>query len=460
MRYNREHRVLAALSLDGTIKLWDDLFGPSFATLAGDEGATTALTFSSDGRRLAWGGSDTRLVNLWTLTDPPHKQTLGEATNGTVRFLAFEPDGETLISGGWYRIERWDLAPASQPAGGKPVGRLRPLIGYGVMGGAVSPDGHVLVTGWAAGAVRVTDILANAGVIHLGGESNVGVASISPDGRIIACGDDTGHVRLWETATGRLLARLPSATWRWSSARFHPAGTVLATCGADGVVQFWDLKTGARRYAIDGVHVTTEQALAFGPDGQTMAVTRPDETVQILDSTNGEALRTLPSPGTEALAVCFSPDGELIATTHRGASVALWTKDGAQVCMMDTVVTPWTVEFRPDGRRLAIGCWGRQFQMWDLESCMIDARVGDAKSVTWGVSYMPTSANILATCSGDSIQTERLRAWAKRVLNRPSPRIGPHAPKRAYVTTAEPPPAGVDPNVVAAWGRSTLGVRD
>ncbi len=265
----------------------------------------------------------------------------------------------------------------------------------------------MLVTGWAAGAIRVTDILPNAGAIHLGGKSNVGVASISPDGRIIACGDDTDHVRLWETTTGRLLARLPSATWRWSSARFHPAGTTLATCGADGVVQFWDLNTGARRYAIDGVHVTTEQALAFSPDGRIMAVTRPDETVQILDSTNGEVLRTLPSLGTETLAVCFSPDGEFIATTHRGAQVALWTKDGTQVCTMDTVVTPWTVEFRPDGRRLAIGCWGREFQTWDVESCTIDVRVGDAKTVTWGVSYMPTNTNILATCSGDG----SVRLW-------------------------------------------------
>lgn len=288
-------------------------------------------------------------------------------------------------------------------------------------------------------------------------------------------------------------------------------------------------------YTFDGVHVATGQSLFFSPDGQIMAVTRPDQTVQILDSTNGELLRTLPSLGTETLAVCFSPDGELIATTRRRASVALWSKDGTQVCTMDTVVTPWTMEFRPDGRKLAMGCWGRQFQTWDLESCMIDVRVGDAKSVIWGVSYMPTNANILATCSGDgsvrlwnlseqrnvltldafggsdalsvsftpggktlvaagfdgslcvwdleyydrhiagnleyqmerlgdelgdTIQTEHLRAWAKDVLNRSWPRIGPHAPTRAHVTTAEPPPAGVDPDVVATWGRATLGVED
>ncbi len=85
LRYNQANHILAALLHDGTIKLWDDLFGPSFATLAGHESATAALALSPDGRRLAWGGGDTRRVYLWTLTDPPHKQTLGEATNGTVK---------------------------------------------------------------------------------------------------------------------------------------------------------------------------------------------------------------------------------------------------------------------------------------------------------------------------------------------------------------------------------------
>ncbi len=200
---------------------------------------------------------------------------------------------------------------------------------------------------------------------------------------------------------------------------------------------------------------------------------------------------------------------------------------------MDTGVTPWTVRFRPDGRQLAIGCWGRQFQTWSLESCACDGRIGDTKSVTWGVSYRPTNANLLATCSGDGnvrlwnlrenrnvltldafggsdalsvsftpdgktlvasgfdgslcvwdleyyarhiagnleyqmerlrdelgdrIQTEHLRAWAKEVRARPSPRIGPHGAKDAYGTTKEPPLTGIDPNVVATWGRTTLGV--
>ena len=516
-RYNHSVQVLATASVDGTIKLWRDLCGPSIATLTNDEGVSGALAFSPDGRKLALGGRDTRLIYLWNLTDPPHRETLGKATNGTVRFLAFTSDGETLVSCGWYRIERWNLATRQR----------RPPIGHEAYGGAISPDGRVLVVGWGPGAIRVSDILADAGVIHLGGQSNVGVASISPDGRIIACGDDTNHVRLWEAATGRLLARLPSPTWRWSSAHFHPSGKIIATCGANGVVRLWNLETGTPMYSFEGVHVTTAQALSFSPDGQTMAVTRPDQTVQVRGARTGDVLATLPSLGSEALAARISPDGRMIATTHRGDKVALWTETGERLGTLACDFTPWTVCFRPDGRKLAVGGWSHHVQIWDLEARQLEARLGESKSVDWGVAYRPSDTNILATCSGDgsvalwdiserrnvltlepfggadalsvsftpdgktlvsagfdgslcvwdleyydrhiagnleyqiarhrdelgdSIQVEPLRAWAKEVLRRPWPRIGPHAQPVRGRPTPDTGAPGVEPDVIAAWG--------
>jgi len=516
-RYNRDVQVLATASSDGTIKLWRDLSGPSIATLTNDEGASGALAFSPDGQKVALGGRDTRLIYLWNLADPPHRETLGKATNGTVRFLAFTSDGETLISCGWYRIERWNLATRQR----------RTPVGHEAYGGALSPDGRVLVVGWGPGAIRVTDIQAEAGVIHLGGQSNVGVASISPDGRIIACGDDADHVRLWETATGRLLARLPSATWRWSSAHFHPSGKLVGTCGADGVVQVWELDTGTPRYSFEGVHVTTGQSLSFSPDGQIMAVTRPDQTVQVRDVGTGAVLATLPSSGSEALAARFSPDGRIIATSHRSDTVALWTETGECLGTLACGIPPWMVNFRPDGRKLAIGCWSGQFQIWDLDTRKLEERLKEPKAVVWGVAYRPSDTNILATCSGDgsvmlwdlserrnvltlepfggadalsvsftpdgktlvaagfdgslciwdleyydrhiagnleyqiarlgdelgdSIQTEPLRAWAKEVVRRPWPRIGPYARPEGSQPTPGSGAPGVDPDVIAAWG--------
>jgi len=518
--YNRNTQILATCSADGTIKLWKDLAGPSITTLTADETAMPVLAFSPDGRMLAWGGRESRRVNLWHLTEPPTMESFGKPDNGNVLSIVFGIDGRTLIVGGWFRVDEWNLAAHSR----------RTLIELGTVSGAVSPDGHWIATASTGGSIRVTDLRVNAGEIRLGGRSNVGAASISPDGRIIACGEDTDHIRLWEIAAGKLLAKLPCTTGRWSSAYFHPSGNIIATCGVDGVVELWDLESGSSIYTIEGVHVTSGQSLAFSPDGLTLAVTRPDKTVQILDAMTGDVSATLPSLGSEALAVRFSPDGRTIATTHRGRKVALWTATGSPLGSLDIGSAPWTVGFSPDSRKLAVGCWGRQFQIWSLDTRMLEQQIGGTKAVFWGASYMPTDTSIIATCSGcgavqlwdlreqrnlltiepfggsdalsatftpdgktlvasgfdgslciwdleyydrhiagnleyqidllrdelgDAVQTEHLRAWAKDVLRRPWPRIGPGAQRRA-----DPPEAaaksqgshGTSPEVIAAWG--------
>ena len=112
-------------------------------------------------------------------------------------------------------------------------------------------------------------------------------------------------------------------------------------------------------------------------------------------------LATLPSVGSEVLAVRFSPDGQLIATTHRDDTAALWTVTGQRVGTLACGIPPWMVDFRPDGRKLAIGDWGHRIQIWDLESHKLEANLGESMSVVWGVAYRPSDTNILASCSGD-----------------------------------------------------------
>jgi len=62
-----------------------------------------------------------------------------------------------------------------------------------------------------------------------------------------------------------------------------------------------------------------------------MAVTRADRTVQVREVWTGDVLATVPSLGSEALAARISPDGRMIATTHRGDTVAIWTETGERL---------------------------------------------------------------------------------------------------------------------------------
>ena len=74
---------------------------------------------------------------------------------------------------------------------------------------------------------------------------------------------------------------------------------------------------------------------------------------------------------------------------------------------LDTDVCPWTVSFRPDGKKLAVACWGQQVQIWDLQTFELDDRCLEFRTVVWGVAFKPDEPEIFAACSDDG----SIRLW-------------------------------------------------
>ena len=395
--------ILASGSKDGTVKLWRNLDGPSIATLRGHKRSIGAVAFSADGRMLASGGND-RLIKLWDLKTYECMNTFS-AANGTLLFLWFTPDGGTLIAGGWWRVDAWDLRTLTR----------RQLLGHGAIG-AVSPDGRFLAAGFweqdkARASIRVAEVGAGHGMLRLGHTSGQGTASVSPDGRVLASGNKAGFVQLWETKTGRLLAKLPSHRSRWSSSHFDPSGRLLATASSEGLVRLWDLRTGSLIDSFDGHHATTRHSVSFSPDGHTMASTGLNGAIQIREIPTCRLLTSIPAEGSELLSVRFSPDGERLAAAYRDERIRLFSADGELTGDLDLDVCPWTSEFSPDSLKLAVACWGDgQIQIWDLLTNTLELRLTEPKAVVWETAYMPGNPDILASCSADGT----VRLWDLR----------------------------------------------
>ncbi len=526
LRFSPGGSLLASASADRTIRLWRDLTEPPVAMLSGHRGDIASLAFSPDGLRLASGSTD-KTIKVWDLATHECTDTIN-AANGTVRFLRFSLDGQSLFVGGWWRVDAWDLRTRTR----------RSLAAHGVEGADVSPDNRVLARGsgdfrlWLGAAVRIEDIATDAGVLQLGQSSGHGPAAVSPDGRLIAASDDAGRVRLWETATGRLLASLEGHPKRRSRCHFHPAGKILATCSS-GAIEFWDLATGAIVSALSEHHAATTHSMTFSPDGNTFAATWRDGTIQIREVPTGKIITTMLAKQHEVLSVRFSPDGKTLAATYRWGMIRWYSAQGDLLAEFDAVLTPWTTAFSPDGKKLAAACWSRQIQIWDLATHSLELRLEASPAVIWEVAYMPGHPNLLASCSDDgyvqlwdlrerrnvltfgrfddsassvsftpdgktlvaaghgkaqlqvwdleyydrhiagnlehqiarhrdelknSMQPEQLRAWAKDVLRRPWPRIGPRAQPVHGPPTPSTGVGGVDPDVIADWGNASASI--
>jgi WD40 repeat protein len=140
---------------------------------------------------------------------------------------------------------------------------------------------------------------------------------------------------------------------------FSPDGKWLAGAGSSSRVWVWDAATG--RIVLElGDHGFTALAVAFSPDGRLLATTAmPADETRLWELPSGQRLATLKGHVQNIIAVAFSPDGKTLATTGHDRKVKLWnvaTHQELAAFPFAAHLLPYT-RFSPDGRALAVGCF-------------------------------------------------------------------------------------------------------
>ena len=155
-----------------------------------------------------------------------------------------------------------------------------------------------------------------------------------------------------------------------SAVAFAPDGQTLATRGDDNCVRLWDM--GSRRHVkllgYRGIWGQFCGSLAFAPDGKTLAIADDSARAVHLWDVPARCERATLQQRTGFGALAFSPDGKLLATGCHDGSVRLWDiATRREVCTLEGHTQGiMYVAFAPDGKTLASGSSDSTVRMWDV----------------------------------------------------------------------------------------------
>ncbi|HEY9641982.1 MAG TPA: hypothetical protein V6C57_15960 [Coleofasciculaceae cyanobacterium] len=411
-----------ALSNGQTVRLWN-LKSRQFASITGQAGNLSSLQFSPDSQFLATAGEE-GVLRLWQVGDrfwqaADSARTLGRGNEfavcqghrAAIRGIQFSRKGQIATRSDDNTIRLWDIRGNALAVLRGHRGRIESM--------QFSPDGQRLLTGGADGTARLWNLQSNASaeLPDQQGDSRDRLAlRFSPTGQQFVTGSKDGVIRLWDLQ-GHLLQEFRERLKDIQDIQLSTDGqklAVLAYSASGTTLRLWDIQGNVLAKYPEPPGNLFNQAnlhdLRLSPNGQFLAALGDDGAVKDgvrLWNTQTNQVKTLTPGGT--LSLQWSPDGQRLATGGTDGIVRLWDLQGNLIRSFQAHTAGiQDIQFSPNGQRLATGSADGTAKLWDLQGNRLNTLTGHRGNVLV-VQFSPDGQR-LATGGADG--TARL--WTRQ----------------------------------------------
>jgi WD40 repeat protein len=383
---------LASASLDQTARVWNPDTGGALTVIKGHTNWVLSVAWSPDGTQLATGSTD-HSVRLWDAATGAPQRILG-ATQ--VEGFTFTLEGSTIpkliteletaertVS----QLEGATGADADQLAAARStVSRINGRDDAALIAAMrkLKADRFVLT-------VQIADesysdelsALDNTAIRRLieGMDTAAFMAQVTGGQFALSAELEAADITAILDAMGT-----PGLTWAIvreahahtdsvTAVAWPPDGATLASASADSTIRLWDVAAYTLIGTLDA-HSDSLIALARSPDGTRLASAGWDDTIKVWDASAGinaiEESLTLEGHTLRVTALVWSPDGTMLATGSRDHTIRLWdATTGAELAALDAHGAELrALVWSPDGTRLISSAMDKTVRLWDVAALL------------------------------------------------------------------------------------------
>ncbi|QDV51132.1 protein kinase domain-containing protein [Gimesia fumaroli] len=211
----------------------------------------------------------------------------------------------------------------------------------------------------------------------------VDALAVSNDGSHFVTGGKDGFARLWDRASGKMLAQFDHNKNPVLAVALSPDGKTLATGSEDrkGFIKLWDLETHLQiqrtfqdpqqKMPFDKGHTEGILSISYSKDGTRLLTSSYDKTARLWDVASGQQLRRFWGHNWWVWDANFSTDERRIVTASQDGTAVIWSvetgKQGAPFTGHQGPV--YSAHFSPDDNSTHVVTSGydRRVLLWKPE---------------------------------------------------------------------------------------------